>query len=320
MDLTTTAATSAAQLPLSARLEIVLRKAATLLPGDVGSRLLSLISPTSLAVMAGVVIVWAGSHFVGVGEIADVILLAAGWIMVGGAALTGGRKLLDFAVTTQSAKTTADLDRAAKDLADAITILGVDVVLGLLLKGKPTGTFKNVHGKMPGYGEFARAMPKAGPMRIYEAKLVFSRSKFAGQGGTRPDNVATVGRDFFPGAKPLPDVIRSVRQTVYHERVHQRLTQAFSLLGQPGLYLKMGAYKRSYILRYIEEAAAEAYAFSRTGGPQAGELTAIQFPLNGNYGITVAKMGQEAKGVLLGPVTVGGATYNAFYGAMNNDH
>ncbi|MBB4006406.1 hypothetical protein [Allorhizobium taibaishanense] len=318
MDITASAA-SVSGLSVQAKLETVLRKAAALLPADIGNRLLSLISPASLALMAGVVVVWAGSHFFGVGEIADVILLAAGWIMVGGAAIQGGEKLVSFAVGTNAAKTTADLDKAAKDLADAITILGVDVVLGLLLKGKPKGTFKSVHGTMPSYGQFARAMPKAGPMRIYEAKLVFSRQKFAGQGGTRPDNVATIGRDFFPGAKPFPEVVRSVRQTVYHERVHQRLTQAFSLLGRPGLYMKMGAYKRSYILRYIEEAAAEAYGLARTGGPKTGELSAIQFPLNGNYGITVAKMGQEAKGVLLGPVTLGGAAYNAYYGAKN-DH
>ncbi|KAA3511794.1 hypothetical protein G6L63_12140 [Agrobacterium vitis] len=319
MDITTSAA-SVSGLSLQAKLETVLRKAAALLPADIGNRLLALVTPTSLAIMAGVVLIWAGSHFVGVGEIADVILLAAGWLMIGAAAMQGGEKLLDFAVGTQAAKTTADLDKAAKDLADAITILGVDVVLGLLLKGKPKGTFKSVQGTMPSYSQFTRAMPKAGPMRIYEAKLVFSRSKFAGQGGTRPDNVATIGRDFFPGAKPFPEVIRSVRQTVYHERIHQRLTQAFSLLGRPGLYMKMGAYKRSYILRYIEEAAAEAYGLARTGGARPGELSAIQFPLNGNYGITVAKMGEEAKGVLLGPITVGGATYNAFYGAAHNDH
>ncbi|NSZ17490.1 hypothetical protein [Agrobacterium vitis] len=319
MDITASAA-SVSGLSLQAKLEIVLRKAAALLPADIGNRLLALVTPTSLAIMAGVVLIWAGSHFVGVGEIADVILLAAGWLMIGTAAVQGGEKLLDFAVGTHSAKTTADLDKAAKDLADAITILGVDVVLGLLLKGKPKGTFKSVQGTMPSYSQFTRAMPKAGPMRIYEAKLVFSHSKFAGQGGTRPDNVATIGRDFFPGAKPFPEVIRSVRQTVYHERIHQRLTQAFSLLGRPGLYMKMGAYKRSYILRYIEEAAAEAYGLARTGGARPGELSAIQFPLNGNYGITVAKMGEEAKGVLLGPITVGGATYNAFYGAAHNDH
>jgi hypothetical protein len=137
---------------------------------------------------------------------------------------------------------------------------------------------------MPSYAEFQKHMPAAGPARIYEAKLIFTRSRLAGRGGALPTGVATIGRDFYAGAKPLADVTRSMRQTVYHERIHQRLTQAFSLFGRPSLYMKMGAYKRSYILRYLEEAAAEAYGLYRAGGVRPDELTALQFPLNGNYG------------------------------------
>lgn len=81
----------------------------------------------------------------------------------------------------------------------------------------------------------------------------------------------------------------------------------------------MDAYKRSYILRYIEEAAAEAYGLRKVGGVQPGELTHIEFALNGNYGITVARVDEEAHGILLGPVVVGGATFNAYYGFLH-DH
>ena len=35
-----------------------------------------------------------------------------------------------------------DLDRMAHELADAITILGIDVVPGMLFRGRPKGTFK----------------------------------------------------------------------------------------------------------------------------------------------------------------------------------
>jgi hypothetical protein len=109
----------------------------------------------------------------------------------------------------------------------------------------------------------------------------------------------------------------SARRCTTH-RIHQRLTQAFALLGNPGLYVRMGAYKRSFILRYVEEACAEAYALAKVGGVNSGELTALQFPLNGNYGITVARMQSELKGVLLGPVVVGGATYHAAYGTIHD--
>lgn len=305
------------------KLGMVVRKAATLLPTDVGRHLLAFVSPSALATMAGVVVIWAGAHFFGVGEIADVVLLAAGWMVIGSGALQGGRKLIEFAVATQSAATQADLDRAAHALADAITIIGIDVVLTLLFKNRPKTTFHEPFQPqiaIPSYRQFARVMPKSGPTRMYEAKLIFTKSRWAGQGGTAPvTNNATVGRNYYPEARSLEDAVRGVRRTVYHERVHQRLTQAFSLLGRPALYMKMGAYKRSYILRYIEEAAAEAYGIAKTGGLRPGELSGIQFPLNGNYGVTLVQMGGEAKGILLGPVTVGGASFQAYYGLID-DH
>jgi hypothetical protein len=87
------------------RLAVVIRKALALLPGEAGRRLAALISPTALAITATVVGLWAASHFVGVGEVADVVLLMAGWVATGGAAIDGGRKLIDFAVTTHQART-----------------------------------------------------------------------------------------------------------------------------------------------------------------------------------------------------------------------
>jgi len=307
-------------MSLQDRLAAVLRKAAAMLPGDVGHRLLALISPWSLATMAVVVTVWAGSHFVGAGEIADVALLAAGWLMIGGAALTGCAKLLSFATGTYGAHSESDLDQAARDLSDAIGILGVDVALGLLFRAKPEGTFKHPYRpeiRIPGYGEFARAMPPAGPTRMYEARIVFTRERYAGQGGTNLKNVATIGTRFEREVHTAAQAFRETTKTVHHERVHQRLTQAFSLLGRPALYVRMGAYKRSFILRYIEEAAAETYALARLGGRLDGEVAGYRFPLSGNYGITLQKLGEEARGILLGPVTVGGAAYHAYYGLID---
>lgn len=114
------------------------------------------------------------------------------------------------------------------------------------------------------------------------------------------------------------DAFRDVARTVYHERVHQRLTQAFSLLGRPASYMKLGAYKHSYILRYLEEAAAESYSLSKTGRVRPGELTGVQFPLNGNYGVTLTQIGQEARGLVLGPVVVGQSILWASYGIVHD--
>ncbi len=274
------------------RLAVVIRKACALLPGDAGRRLAALLSPTALAVMATVVTLWAASHFIGVGELADVVLLLVGVVAIGSAAIEGARELVDFAVTTHRARTEADLDRAAGSLAKAVNILGIDVVLSLLLKRRPEGTFKTVHKpevRFPSYREFASAMPRAGPTRMYPADVIFTRLRDAGAGGTPPRNLASVGRRFTPGSKTSADAFRDVVKTLHHERVHQRLTQAFSLLGHPGLYLKIGAYKRSFILRYLEEAAAETYGLMRAGGVRPGEIAGYRFPFNGNYAVTLTQ-------------------------------
>jgi len=52
--------------------------------------------------MATIVMVWAGAHFFGVGELADVILLITGWAAIGGVAIEAGKKLYDFAFKTYS--------------------------------------------------------------------------------------------------------------------------------------------------------------------------------------------------------------------------
>ena len=300
------------------KLEIVLRRTCALLPGDLAHHLLALLSPASLEIMAGVVVIWAAAHFVGVGEVADVILLVAGYAMIGGAAYDGGRKLVAFAVTTHRATSERDLDHAARDLADAITIVGVDVALAMLFRGRPKGTFRTVHkpNALPAFKQFMAAMPRAGPTRMFEARLTITKNIYAGLGGTNLQGTARVGRNWVPEAKPLQQAVREFRKTVYHERVHQRLTQGFSLLGRPALYTKLGAYKRLFLLRYIEEAAAEAYGKSEVGGHQAGDLTALEFPLRGPYGIGLEALKQEAKGILLGPVTVGATWYQVHYGLL----
>jgi hypothetical protein len=202
-----------------------------------------------------------------------------------------------------------------------VTVLSIDVVLSLLLKGKPKGTFKTSyqpHIRSPSYREFASVMPRGGPTRMYAAEIVFTKAVDAGRGGTRLNNVARVGRNFYPEARTSAEAFREVVKTIHHERVHQRLTQAFSLLGRPALYLKMGRTNAPSFCA-IEEAAAETYALMKVGGARPGEIAGYRFPLKGNYGITLAQMRGEAKGILLGPVTVGGATYNAYFGIIH-DH
>lgn len=48
---------------LQSRLKRVISKAAALLPADVGQQLLAMTTPAALATMAGVIVIWAGAHF-----------------------------------------------------------------------------------------------------------------------------------------------------------------------------------------------------------------------------------------------------------------
>lgn len=103
---------------------------------------MALITPQALATMATIVMVWAGAHFFGVGELADVILLITGWAAIGGVAIEAGKKLYDFAFKTYSAQSESDLDEAANDLAEVITLIGINTVFALLLRKKPDDIFK----------------------------------------------------------------------------------------------------------------------------------------------------------------------------------
>jgi hypothetical protein len=126
-----------ARMSLADRLGVVVRRAAALVPGDAGRRLAQLASPEALAIMAGMVAIWAASHFVGFGEIADVALLVGGWLTIGAGAVAGCRKLLSFGLGTYDAWTEEDPERLAPEFAGAVGIFGVDVALGLLFMGRP---------------------------------------------------------------------------------------------------------------------------------------------------------------------------------------
>ena len=175
---------------IQSRLQLVISKAAVLLPSDVGQQLLAMVTPSALATMAGVIVVWAGAHFFGIGEIADLVLLIVGWVAVGGVALEAAKKLFDFATKTNAARSEGDLDVAAKDLADAITLLGVNTVLALLLKKKPGDTFKTPFRgvKMPRYSsDIGRKMnlPRNGGWR-YTPKIKITKHSDVVQGRTKP--------------------------------------------------------------------------------------------------------------------------------------
>src|SRR4051812_42936197 len=86
------------------RLREAIRRSEKHMPSEMWQQVKGLLDPAALAIMATVTGAWAVSHFFGVGEIADVILLAAGGIALGASAVGIGRDVLAFARGLRSAK------------------------------------------------------------------------------------------------------------------------------------------------------------------------------------------------------------------------
>lgn len=95
--------------------------------------------------------------------------------------------------------------------------------------------------------------------------------------------------------------------------MHSILTPKF-YVRELRVTISQNGYANSHLLRYIEEAMCETYALLRTQGFSKRVLVeGVRFPIDGRY-TTVAKLGQEVAGVLLGPINVGGMIYNVFHG------
>jgi hypothetical protein len=300
-------------VPMEVRVSEVLTRAAALLPGHLGNELLRLTDPSALATMAAVLGIWAGSHFFGVGEMADLVLMVVGYAALGGVALQAGKLLYDVARRTANAHVEADYDVAARDLAAAISLLGVQAVLALLLRRKPKDTFRIPYREVPPLNVSMKwLLPRNGRF-AYKPKLVFVSNQYPGWGATKTWSgdirIAKAGS-------------RDERLlAIYHERVHSFLVPKVYLLRNLRCHLAYSGYMRSYLLRYLEEALAETISRARVHGLSRDNLIAgIQFPLqNRAYKVTLAALGEEVRGIVCGPITVGGMIYHVVAGAMFDD-
>jgi hypothetical protein len=122
---------------LAAKFEKVLLLTPAKLPGSMGQELRSLLTPEAIASLVAVLVVWAGSHAIGVGFVIDFV---AGFLLVLGVAMTGmefyraAGYFMNFISTTVSAKTERDFHRAAEYLAKFIAAVGIGVFMALLTR------------------------------------------------------------------------------------------------------------------------------------------------------------------------------------------
>src|SRR5262249_37001712 len=90
------------------------------------------------AILVGTLVIWAGSHFFGVGEIVDVALLLVGAAMIGPAVVDVGENLTKFG-NCINAQARSDLETAAKAFAEAAVKGGLTVIMAVLLRRSAKG-------------------------------------------------------------------------------------------------------------------------------------------------------------------------------------
>jgi hypothetical protein len=247
----------------------VIRRAIRMVPGEAGEKLMSLLSPTALAVLAGTLTLWAASHAVGVGEAVDLLMLGVGFLFIGHEALDAISHLGSFVSLTLRAKSERDLDAAAHHLADAIAILGVDVIVVFLTHGAG----KAWKGR---YRPTITADPALPP----------------GEGST---NLWGDVEYSSAGAQADVDLVR------HHEMVHSFLSPKLQFLRTFRARMGVKGYANSDLLKYIEEALAESYAQLRVNGIK-GLPTGIRFPIANGY-VTLRGVLMEAA-IVAGAMTV----------------
>lgn len=269
-----------------------IRRSLPMLPSEARHQVEAMLTPTSLAIIAGTLIVWAGSHFFGVGEIVDIILLVVGFFAVGLSVISGAQELYRFATTAVNAQTESDLNQAARHFAAAVNILGIAVISAVLLRSSARSVAARGRPQV-------RPMPRVGTPPLPGVRPTITRPFRLPSGALGETDVwgnITVARN---------QTLTEQRLTLYHEWVHSVLSPRIGPLRALRARLNMSAYLRSALLKYLEEAMAESYAQLRVYGLQQ-ILVGIRFPLAGGY-VTVSQLATE--GVAIGNIVIGGAQF-----------
>lgn len=252
----------------------------------------AMLSPGSVALIAGTLAVWAGSHFFGVGEVVDIILLGVGVVALGFGVFEGAAELYDFATTALNASSDADLERSGRHFARAVVVLGISTVQAILLRGQ--GRAIAARGRPQVYGRVAVDPP---PPAGNQLSLSRPASIPGGVlGSTDAYGVIQVARN---------QSISEQRITLLHELVHRFFSPRTGPFRQFRAELNLAGYARSALLRYLEEALAEGYAQLRVHG-LAEAVQALRFPMQHGY-VVVSQL--VAEGEAIGTIVLGNVVF-----------
>jgi hypothetical protein len=285
------ATTSIARMSSADKIGEGIRRSLPHIPAGARAMVESMLKPQTLVIITGTLVVWAGSHAFGIGEIVDVILLGVGVVTLGFAVFEGAGALYDFVTGAISARTSKDLDQAGKHFARAVTLLGVSTIQALLLRGQ--GRAVIARKQLPQI----RPLPNVGAAPAAGNQLRLSRPASIPSGNvgqTSAYGAITIARN---------QSLNEQRITLLHELVHRFFSPRVGPFRQLRAQVSMSAYIRSSLLRYLEEALAEGYAQLRVHG-LAKALQTYRFPLQAGY-VTVSQVATE--GQAIGTITLGGS-------------
>jgi hypothetical protein len=273
------------------------------------AQLAALVKPEALALAGGFFVAWLVSHAVGVGFVVDAIFLGVGVVSVGLSVFSGIDELIVFGHGAIGARTIAALDLAAVHFANAVSILGVQALISLLLRRAPQ-TFRN----RPSVGP----APAPAAFRL-KPGLRAVRNMEAGTGVTSWYGEITISR--------LGTSVDR-RLAALHESFHRVLMPKLNVLRQVRADGRAASYHGSALLKYLEEAIAESYAQVSVHGIKE-LLTGITFPVDGAY-VTLINRAvinnkavfpviPEAAGIFLGVANARGWLWQVYHSFRRPD-
>jgi hypothetical protein len=247
------------------KLEESLRRTLPKLAPEARNELAAFVTPESVSIIAGVLVLWIASHAFGVGEAVDLVLAVVGVAAIGLSVFSGLDHFGEFATGVYGAKTGRDLESASQHLSKCITILGVTTVLALLFRGRPaTGR----GGKI----DIGPAPPRMLGIR-YKPTVTQSASLRAGEGST------SVWGDIEVSTRGS---LSEQKLVLLHEKIHRFLTPKLYPLRNFRIENRTTSYFRSSLSRYLEEALAETVAQVGVSGTRS-LFVGVRFPVQYGY-------------------------------------
>ena len=114
------------------------------LPAEIAEDVRAVLSPGAIASMAGIFAAYAASHAAGIGFIADAAFLLAGVAFLGRQIVGVVKDLIGFSQAV-NATTEEELQQAGKHLANAVSTVGISVVMAILTKKTLSKIQRNIN-------------------------------------------------------------------------------------------------------------------------------------------------------------------------------